>query len=144
MDIGASFVHNNRLYFVSGDTWRVGKTEEKQDLDSIGFSTDTNTDQGLSITLYKQPSIIHTQNISQRSFEVPLERDSVNNMMDVFFSTNHIHIGNADLMGRSVLARSDNDGYQFDSFYEFSNRKFINVSRTNHNRRPIRCEPVRY
>ena len=127
-DLGVSFVHKNRIYFLFGDTWRIGQSEEEQDLDSIGFSTDTNADQGLSITFYKQPPIIRTGNISQHAFEVPLDGISVNNMMYVFFSTNHIHVGNSDLMGRSILARSDNDGYEFDFLYEFSHQKFINLS----------------
>jgi Domain of unknown function (DUF4185) len=127
-DLGASFMHKNRVYFLFGDTWRVGQAQEQQDLDSIGFSTDTNTDQGLSITFYKQPPIVRNPNIPQHGFEVPLDGVSVNNLMYVFFSTDHVHLGTADIMGRSILARSENDGYEFDYLYEFSRHKFINLS----------------
>jgi Domain of unknown function (DUF4185) len=105
----------------------VNQSEEENDLDSIAFSTDLNADNGLDLTFYIQPPIIRN-GISQRAFEVPLDGVSVNNNMFVFFSTDHRKIGNYPLMGRSVLTRSENDGYHFDFLYEFSRDKFINVS----------------
>src|SRR5205823_2791813 len=41
-----------------------------------------------------------------------------------------------DLMGRSLLARSANDGLDFDNLYEFSRDKFINVSVQQHTLAP--------
>jgi len=48
--------------------------------------------------------------------------------MYVFFSTDHYAVDGRDLMGRSVLGRSDNDGYDYVYIGEFSRQKFINVS----------------
>jgi hypothetical protein len=48
--------------------------------------------------------------------------------MFVFFSTDHRRVGDAELMGRSVLAVSENDGYEFMPLLSFSRDKLINVS----------------
>jgi hypothetical protein len=126
-DLGVSFMHKDRVYFLFGDTWRVNQSDEEIDLDSIAFCTDTDAANGLSLTFYKQPPLIRG-GISQRGFEVPLDGVSVNDTMYVFFSTDHCKTDGYNLMGRSVLTRSDNDGYDFDLLYEFSRFKFINVS----------------
>jgi hypothetical protein len=127
MDLGVSFMHKNRVYFLFGDTWRVNQSSAEQDLDSIAFCTDTDAAGGLSLTFYKQPPLIR-QGIPQHGFEVPLDGLSMNGFMYVFFSTDHFQVNGNDLMGRSVLTRSDNDGYDYDLLYEFSRGKFINVS----------------
>jgi hypothetical protein len=36
-DLGASFSHQGRLYFLFGDTWRVGHNTSNDDLDAIAF-----------------------------------------------------------------------------------------------------------
>ena len=129
-DLGVSFVHNGHIYFLFGDTWREPYREAQLDLDSIAFSTslNPNPDDGLDLTFYRQPPLILTGNISQRGFEVPLDGLSLGRSMIVFFSTDHYTAGDYDLMGRSVVARSDDHGYTFDYLYEFSREKFINVS----------------
>jgi hypothetical protein len=48
--------------------------------------------------------------------------------MYAFFSTDLRLAGKYALMGRSILARSDNDGLDFTLLYEVSRYKFINVS----------------
>ncbi len=131
-DLGASFEHKNRVYFLFGDTWRVDDTAEKCCreeccLDSIAFCTDTDAANGLHLTFYEKPPLIH-QGIPQGCFDVPLDGVSVNDVMYVFFSTDHYQVDGYDLMGRSVLCQSDNDGHDFDLLYEFSRLKFINVS----------------
>jgi Domain of unknown function (DUF4185) len=126
-DLGVSFEHRNRTYFLFGDTWRVGESADTHfDWDAIAFCTDTSVQNGLSLTFYKQPPIV--AGISQGSFEVPLDGFSFNDLMYVFFSTDHRKIGDTDLMGRSVLAVSENDGYDFTPLLSFSRYKFINVS----------------
>ncbi len=127
-DLGASFVHKERIYFLFGDTWRTPYQKEEVNLDSIAFCTDSNPDDGLDLTFYKQPPLIRTGNISQREFEVPLDGLSFGGSMFVFFSTGHYKVADYDLMGRSIVALSDNDGYDFDYLYDFSREKFINVS----------------
>jgi Domain of unknown function (DUF4185) len=126
-DLGSSFVHKERTYFLFGDTWRVDQRSEDQDLDSIAFTTDTNPDDGLNLRFLDRPPLIHPP-VPQNGFNVPLDGVSVNESMFVFFSTDaHLPDGKA-LMGRSILTRSSNDGFDFDSLYEFSRDKFINVS----------------
>jgi hypothetical protein len=67
-----SFEHKNRVYFLFGDTWRVGESLASHfDWDSIAFCTDPSAQAGLSLTFYKQPPLV--PGISQGAFEVPLD-----------------------------------------------------------------------
>ncbi len=125
-DLGVSFVHRDRLYFLFGDTWRVGHSIPNDDLDAIAFSTDANADDGLKLTFLPQPPLV--PGIAQGAFEVPLDGVSCDSTMYVFFSTDHRRVGIYTLMGRSILARSDNNGLDFTLLYEVSRYKFINVS----------------
>lgn len=126
-DLGSSFVHKGRTYFLFGDTWRVDQSKDEINLDSIAFSTDQNPDDGLDLTFLDRPPLI-TPGVPQREFNVPLEGLSNGGSMFVFFSTDHFQIEDRDMMGRSVLTRSDDDGFNFHLLYEFSRSKFINVS----------------
>lgn len=126
-DLGVSFEHKNRIFFLFGDTWRLGEDRDSHfDWDAIAWCTDTQVNGGLSLTFSKQPPVVH--NISQGAFEVPLDGFSHRGQMFAFFSTDHRSVGDAELMGRSVLAVSDNDGFDFRPLIGFSNQKFINVS----------------
>ena len=124
-DLGASFSHQGRLYFLFGDTWRVGHSTPNDDLDAIAFCTDTNADDGLELTFLPRPPMV--PGIAQDAFNVPLDGVSWNGKMYVFFSTDRRQAGIYALMGRSILARSDN-GLHFKLLYEVSRFKFINVS----------------
>jgi hypothetical protein len=126
-DLGVSFEHKNRVYFLFGDTWRVGETAQNHfDWDAIALCTNTSAETGLSLTFYKQPPIV--PGISQGGFEVPLDGFSHEGRMFCFFSTDHRKVGDVELMGRSVLAVSENDGYEFAPLVTFSRNKFINIS----------------
>ncbi|MDQ4093200.1 MAG: DUF4185 domain-containing protein [Actinomycetota bacterium] len=125
-DLGASFSHQGRLYFLFGDTWRVGHSTPNDDLDAIAFCTDANADDGLELTFLPRPPLV--SGIAQDAFNVPLDGVSWKGRMYVFFSTDRRHAGIYALMGRSVLARSDNNGLDFKLLYEVSRFKFINVS----------------
>jgi hypothetical protein len=125
-DLGVSFVHRDRLYFLFGDTWRVGHGIPNDDLDSIAYCTDANPDDGLELTFLRQPPSV--SGITLGAFEVPLDGVSWNGSMYVFFSTDHRVAEIYTLMGRSILARSDNNGLGFTLLYEVSRYKFINVS----------------
>ncbi|MGH3851926.1 MAG: DUF4185 domain-containing protein [Pseudonocardiaceae bacterium] len=124
-DLGVSFAHQGRLYFLFGDTWRVGYSDPKHD-DAIAFCTDKNADDGLELTFLPQPPLV--PGIGQGAFEVPLDGVSWNDKMYAFFSTDHRAVGKYIVMGRSILARSDNDGLDFTFLHEVSRFKFINVS----------------
>jgi Domain of unknown function (DUF4185) len=125
-DLGVSFAHRDRLYFLFGDTWRVGHGTPNDDLDSIAFCTDTNADDGLKLTFLSGPPLV--PGIAEGAFEVPLDGVSWNGNMYTFFSTDHRPVGVYTLMGRSILARSGNNGLDFTFLYEVSRYKFINVS----------------
>jgi hypothetical protein len=125
-DLGASFSHQGRLYFLFGDTWRVGHSTPNDDLDAIAFCTDTNADDGLELTFLPRPPMV--PGIAQDAFNVPLDGVSWNDNMYVFFSTDRRQAGIYALMGRSILARSDNNGLDFKLLYEVSRFKFINAS----------------
>ena len=133
-DLGASFEYRNRIFFLFGDTVRVDGSPWQMNLDSIALSTDTSADSGLHLTFYKQPPLVN--GIDQLAFNVPLDGFSWNDAMYVFFSTGHynipandwLHPNGYDVMGRAVLARSDNDGYDYVQVKEFSRTKFVNVS----------------
>jgi hypothetical protein len=142
-DLGVSFEHKNRVYFLFGDTWRVGETSNSHfDWDAIAFCTDTSVQGGLSLTFYKQPPVV--QGISQGAFEVPLDGFSHQGRMFAFFSTDHRTVGDAELMGRSVLAVSENDGYEFVPMVSFSRSKFINVSVERTYLDPVQSSVVRW
>jgi hypothetical protein len=125
-DLGVSFSHQDHLYFLFGDTWRVGHSTPNDDLDAIAFCTDSNADDGLELTFLPRPPAV--PGIAQDAFNVPLDGLSWNGNMYVFFSTDRRQAGIYALMGRSILARSDNNGLDFKLLYEMSRFKFINVS----------------
>ena len=133
-DLGSSFSHNGRIYFLFGDT---GPHAE----DCIGFTTDTDPEAGIRLQFVAQPGNPHqylspttVPAIPNGPFEVPAGGFSANGKMYVFFTTDHFQdaVGN-DRMGRSVLAWSgDSAQSPFHLLYDFSNvhqgGKFINVS----------------
>jgi hypothetical protein len=125
-DLGSSFLHQGRTYFLFGDTWRVNQSKADINLDSIAFTTDVDPDDGLDLVFFDRPPLINPP-IAQREFDVPLEGLSDGQSMFVFFSTDHFMVEDHDQMGRSVLARS-RDGMAFDLLYGYSAMKFINVS----------------
>jgi len=141
-DLGVSFEHKGRAYFLFGDTWRAPRKPDtpypdpaERDLDAIAFTSDRDARNGIDLTFLPAPPRIHGPTpIPQGGFEVPLDGTSVGGAMYVFFSTDHFRDGQTDLMGRSILARSDNDGLDFGYLYDLSRYdlrsagKFINVS----------------
>jgi hypothetical protein len=64
--------------------------------------------------------------------------------MFCFFSTDHRSVGDAELMGRSVLAVSENDGYEFVPLVSFSRNKFINVSVEHAYLDPVQSRVIRW
>jgi hypothetical protein len=133
-DLGASFEHKNRLYFLFGDTWRVGDTEKThRNLDAIAYTTDTTVNGGIHLVFNEAAPLLPY--VRQGAYEVPLDGFSLNGRMFVFFSTGYHQVffdpakGEGEpMMGRSVLAVSDNDGYDFSALGMFSQDRFINVS----------------
>ena len=127
-DLGVSFTHHDRMYFLFGDTWRVGHSIPNDDLDAIAYSPDKNANGGIKLTFLPRPPLV--PGISQAAFEVPLDGVSWDGNMYAFFSTNHRQVGKYAQMGSSIVARSNNDGLDFRLLYGVSRYKFINVSTT--------------
>jgi len=122
-DLGVPFRHKGRTYVLFGDSWGAPMG------DAIAYTTDTIPEDGIELTFitdgtgtYKPVKI---QGISQEAFEVPMEGISVGGKMYTFHTTDN---SSTVVMGRSVLAVSEDDGQTFSYLYDLSQRHFINVS----------------
>lgn len=123
-DLGVSFVHNGVTYVVFGDTWG-GQSGNR---DPIAFTTDTNPEDGLALTFYTDGSVFHPITISgianHGAFDVPLDGVSVSNRMYLYYATDPSNT----TMGRSVVAVSTDNGWNFSLLYTLSRTNLINVS----------------
>jgi hypothetical protein len=127
-DLGSSFVHEGRTYFLFGDT--VGFSFlTASGADSVAYTTDTNPEECLHLQFvtsksgqYRPPRV---PGVSLGPYEVPTGGFSANGNMYVFFTTDHTF---AKTMGRSLLARSTDHAQNFSHIYDFSREKFINVA----------------
>ncbi len=125
-DLGSSFEHRGKTYFLFGDTARV-VPPAADGLDSIAWTDSRNAAAGLPLTfLPSWPAIAPP--VGQGGFEVPLDGVSAGNSMYVFFSTDAYQAGGKEVMGRSVLTRCDDDGIHFQQLRTFSSYRFVNVS----------------
>jgi hypothetical protein len=122
-DLGSSFEHKGKLYFLFGDTWgRPG------DRDVLAWTESQDPDK-IELHFFKakdgkwQPLTV--PGIKQGAFEIPSGGISIGGTMYVVCTTDH---SPQKVMGRSVLARSTDDGRTFEMLYELSRTKFINVS----------------
>ena len=132
-DLGSSFSHKGKLFFLFGDTWRGtnGLAPQNDDLDSIAYTTDPAAYDGIELTFNPQPPLVYENGgqISQDAFDVPMDGFSYNNTMYVFFSTDTYFVEKNAIMGRTVLARARDDfGLNFDVVYTLSRYRFINVT----------------
>jgi hypothetical protein len=122
-DVGSSFEHKGKLYFLFGDTWgRPG------DRDVLAW---THSKDPAKILLYfhkakdgKWPPLT-VPGIKQGAFEIPSSGISIADTIYVVCTTDH---SDKKVMGRSVLALSHDDGQSFTMLYELSRSRFINVS----------------
>lgn len=122
-DLGSSFEHQGKLYFLFGDSaggrknadvmaWTDAKSPDSVELE---FHTD---DTGHFREL-------EVPGIKSGAFEVPSHGISVGGIMFVVFTTDH---SAANTMGRSVLARSNDNGRTFERVYDLSTSRFVNVA----------------
>ena len=125
-DLGASFEHDGKLFFLFGDT--VGRT--MSDEDAIAWSADEEPDDCVALSFLTDgsgkwlPPVV--PGVSLGAFEVPMEGVSAGGRMYVYFTTDH---SEQHTMGRSVLARSDDGGASFARVADLSVLgKLINVS----------------
>ena len=138
-DLGVSFIHNGRLYFLFGDTNRRDPdtglpasafpgedfNEELTDLDAIAYTTSDRAYNGIPLTF--NSDYPHVDDIVQLTGEHPIDGISLNKEMYVFFTTDL----QPDVLvpTRTVLVKSNDDGISFGkSLYTFSTSKFIHIS----------------
>ena len=139
-DLGVSFLHDGKLYFLFGDTNRTkGKpglpatampgedfNEAITDYDSIAYTTSDHAYEGIKLLF--NSDFPHLDYVDQMTGEHPIEGISSGEHMYVFFTT--------DLFPetflsptRSILARSNDGGIHFGKpLYTLSTDKFIHVS----------------
>ena len=122
-DLGSSFEHKGKLYFLFGDTWgRPG------DRDVLGWTESQNPDK-IELHFYKAKDgkwlPLTVPGIKQGAFEIPSGGISIGGTIYVVCTTDH---SPKKVMGRSLLASSTDDGRTFQMLYELSRTKFINVS----------------
>ncbi|WDF36343.1 DUF4185 domain-containing protein [Streptomyces sp. T12] len=125
-DLGVPFEHGGRTFVLFGDTWRGSFSGDTDNLDAIAVVDGGTPDEGLRLDFRREPPRV--PGISQGGFEVPLDGVSWGGAIYGFFSTDHYQAQGRDVMGRSVLARSDDDGRTFNYLYDLPRTHFINVS----------------
>jgi hypothetical protein len=107
-DLGSSFEHKGKLYFLFGDTWgRPG------DRDVLAWTESTNP----AKILLQFPKAndgkwlpLTVPGIKQGAFEIPSGGISIADTIYIVCTTDH---SETKVMGRSVLARSQDDGRTF-------------------------------
>jgi len=122
-DLGASFAHAGRTYFLFGDSIADVEGTNPKCGDAIAYTTDGDPTNGIDLEFvvdgnghYTSPAVPGTR---LECYEVPLDGISAGSMY-VWFST--------DTMTRSVLAKSDDDGASFAFVHALSSLHFVNVS----------------
>lgn len=122
-DLGSSFEHEGKLFFLFGDTWG-----QPGDHDAIAWTASRDPSQIVLDFHHKngkwQPPLV--PGVRLAGFEIPSGGISIGGRMFVVFTTDWNP--QKHLMGRSVLAVSDDDGQTFRVLSELSLNKFINVS----------------
>jgi Domain of unknown function (DUF4185) len=122
-DLGASFKHKGRTYLLFGDSDGVN------DGHAIAYTTDTSAKKGINLKFLQEERCVYkpifVPGISQEGYEVPMEGISVGGKMYIYHTTDH---SDSVIMGRSVVAVSDDDGNTFNYLYDLSKKYFINVS----------------
>jgi hypothetical protein len=122
-DLGSSFEHKGKLFFLFGDTW-----ERPGDRDSIAW-TESRDPEKIDLTFLTGPDgkwlSLEVPGITQAGWDIPSYGVSIDGKMYVVFTTDH---SDSKTMGRSVLAVSEDDGKTFRQVYDLSDSKFINVA----------------
>ena len=101
-DLGSSFEHDGRLWFLFGDTWPV--PHPVSDSDSVAWTTAAQPEPGIRLEFindggkYRSPRLIDTDGaaLSTAGFEVPISGFSANGQMYIFHSTDRIEENGVD------------------------------------------------
>ena len=94
-DLGSSFEHDGKVYFLFGDTWSWTFKGPTDNRDSVAWTRDTNPDDGLQLNfildlpdIYKSPKLRESGGeISVGAYEVPIAGVSSGGQIYVFYST---------------------------------------------------------
>lgn len=118
-DLGVPFQHKGLTYLAFGDIPPVSN-----DRDPLAFTNDTVPEDGISLSFVTNSDgryrPIDIPGVSMKGFEVPMEGVSWEDNMYIYATT--------DVMRRSVVAKSTDDGNTFTKLYDLSSLRFINVS----------------
>ena len=96
-DLGSSFEHQGRLWFLFGDTWPWPAGKPVTDSDSVASTTATEPEREILLEfvssggVYRSPQLFENRtHLSTGAFEVPIAGFSVAGQMYVFHSTDRI------------------------------------------------------
>jgi hypothetical protein len=149
VDLGYSFVHHGKLFFLFGDSMPSPKFRGRPNLmkdpprvaddnDAIGFASDARLDPCLKIDFYRNaigayanPVVLNERGqpaITLRTNEMPIAGISVGERMYVIFGTGNPYANPAPPAAPNldsaptltVMAASDDDGKTFHDLYDFS------------------------
>jgi hypothetical protein len=124
-DLGSSFEHQGKLYFLFGDTWRhLDGRDAFVARDALAWTESTDPRKIKLKFLAGSDgrwTPLAVPGITLGPFEVPVNGISIDGKMFVVFATDSRP---AKLPGRSVLAVSENDGKTFRQIYDLSHEKF--------------------
>jgi hypothetical protein len=122
-DLGISFRHNGRTYLLFGDTAGA------KGGDAIAYVTESSPTEGIKLNFLQDENGVYQPvfipGIKQGGFEVPMAGASVAGKMYVYHTTDS---SPSSLMGKSVVAVSEDDGGTFNYLYDLSAKHFVNVS----------------
>lgn len=157
-DLGYSFEHNGKLWFLFGDAIPTATFNGKpngvppriQAADAVGFTSGTDVNQCLKIDFvrnaigaYQSPVVLDAQGkpaITLGVDEAPISGIDIGGRMFVIFATDNFVLmptqSNLGFSTRSVMGVSDDDGNTYHYLYDFSapscsrcdGAKFVNVA----------------
>lgn len=122
-DLGSSFEHAGKLYFLFGDS-----AGGPPNADALAW-TSARVPEDVELTFHTDPNgafvPLSVPGITSGAFEVPSYGISLDGVMYVVFTTDHTE---NNTMGRSVLATSKDDGRTFERVHDLSTTRFVNVA----------------
>jgi len=124
-DLGSSFEHRGRLFFLFGDTWRhIDGRDAHVARDALAW-TDSRDPAAIELSFLCGEGgrwlPLEVPGITLGPFEVPVNGVSIDGKMFVLFATG---FRPPLSFGRSVLAVSEDDGKTFRQVYRLSDDKF--------------------
>jgi hypothetical protein len=124
-DLGSSFEHDGRLYFLFGDTWRHANGRDAGVARDVLAWTNSRNPAKIKLDFPCGPGgkwlPLDVPGITHGPFEAPVNGVSIGGKMYVVFATRK---GAKNIFGRSVLTVSEDHGKTFRQVYQLSDDKF--------------------